>query len=93
MSQSKTSQVIVENEFEGITLYFGYPSFDSNISPTSTKYNHVITIEQAQYIRDKLNQFLGEKETYRRLEEYELCDHCPIIKQLKKILVEEKVSK
>ena len=92
MSQSERSQVIVERQFEGITLYFGYPSFDFKVSPTATKYNHIITNEQAKYIRDKLNDYLGEQETYRRLEEHELCNHCPTLKKIQKILLEGKES-
>lgn len=86
MSQSKDSQVIVDDGFEGLILRFGYPSFDANISLKSNKYSHTINLEQAKHIRDKLNEVLDEQEIHSKLANYELCYHCSFMKQIKKII-------
>jgi len=86
MSQSKISQVCVDEEYEGIVIRFAYPSFDANVSSTSQKYNHSITLEQTRYIRDKLNKILDEEEIHSKLMNYDLCHHCPFMTRVKSII-------
>lgn len=93
MSQSENSQVIVDREFEGVIIRFAYPSFDYNINPTSTKYNHIITLEQAKYIRDKLNEILNQDEIHSKLMNYDLCNHCPYMNRMKAVVKDYDTSK